>query len=538
MAMASPYTTITTPAAKKIADAAAAPAAQPASAAPVQTPGAQVQTPGAATVQAPAAPAAPSFGGVQYDTNTDYQAEIDRAAAAKDYASAARYEQQRNAKIQGEGLNYAQTNQYAAYLPGEKKSYGGVDYDTKLDYMEKIQDAVKRGDYAAAGDYERQRNAKILGEGLNYDQTNLYTKYAPAPPASMGVNDPAKLLAQMTELLNQWKESSGKQQETRIDNATQKSVTELERALEDAQTQFQTQRDQIAKDERKGMDNSALYAEARGDRGGIGQEQYNLIQSSAAQSRLAVSQAQTKLSTDTARQIADLRAQGEFEKADALLTLTQTYLSQLMSLQQWQTNYAMDYAQFQEALRQWQVEYEMNMSQLTGKLPNGDKTLAAQQATTEQLATIGKALLSGGVLPNDAQLAAMGMTKAQAQDFITAQSLGSVKKNDKSLTPAPAPNPTPTPSPTPAPSPTPTPGTPSSVNFTGSTYADAQSFLKEHGTVPGAAKDLMTKEQWESAKKSTLMFKPEAISPAIRNYDTYTDYLRGFVRYATGGTPQ
>ena len=45
-------------------------------------------------------------------------------------------------------------------------------------------------------------------------------------------------------------------------------------------------------------------------------------------------QAQTKLSTDTARQIADLRAQGEFEKADALLELNQTYLSKLMEIQQ------------------------------------------------------------------------------------------------------------------------------------------------------------------------------------------------------------
>ena len=370
--------------------------------------------------------AQPSAGGVQYDKNTDYQAAINSAVAAKDYAAAAQYEKLRNAKIQGEGLNYEQTNQYASYLPESQKSYGGVDYNTAVDYMAKIQDAVKRGDYAAAAQYEKQRNAKIQGEGLqNFETTNLYGKYIPTTPEAAGMSDPATIMSQMTELLNQWKEASAQQQTGQIDYATQQAVTELERALADAAPQYQTQRNQIAADERKAMDNAALYAEARGDRGGIGQEQYNLIQSSAAQSRLAVSQAQTKLSTDTARQIADLRAKGEFEKADALLTLTQTYLSQLMSLQQWQANYAMDYAQFQEALRQWQVEYEQNMAQLTGTLPGGELTFAAKQQENEQLASIGKALLSAGVLPNDSQLAAMGMTKAQAQDYLTVQGLAS-----------------------------------------------------------------------------------------------------------------
>ena len=370
--------------------------------------------------------AQPSAGGVKYDKNTDYQAAINSAVAAKDYAAAAQYEKLRNAKIQGEGLNYEQTNQYASYLPESQKSYNGVDYNTAVDYMAKIQDAVKRGDYAAAAQYEKQRNAKIQGEGLqNFETTNLYGKYIPTTPEAAGMRDPATIMSQMTELLNQWKEASAQQQTGQIDYATQQAVTELERALADAAPQYQTQRNQIAADERKAMDNAALYAEARGDRGGIGQEQYNLIQSSAAQSRLAVSQAQTKLSTDTARQIADLRAKGEFEKADALLTLTQTYLSQLMSLQQWQVNYAMDYAQFQEALRQWQVEYEQNMAQLTGTLPGGELTFAAKQQENEQLASIGKALLSAGVLPNDSQLAAMGMTKAQAQNYLTVQGLAS-----------------------------------------------------------------------------------------------------------------
>ena len=53
-----------------------------------------------------------------YDKDMDYSQKMSEAAAAGDYAAAARYEQQRNEKIKGEGLTqYQPTNQYAQYLP-------------------------------------------------------------------------------------------------------------------------------------------------------------------------------------------------------------------------------------------------------------------------------------------------------------------------------------------------------------------------------------------------------------------------------------
>lgn len=51
-----------------------------------------------------------------YDKDTDYKALMDDAASRGDYKSAAGYEQQRNAKIAGEGLSYQQTNDYAGWL--------------------------------------------------------------------------------------------------------------------------------------------------------------------------------------------------------------------------------------------------------------------------------------------------------------------------------------------------------------------------------------------------------------------------------------
>ena len=53
----------------------------------------------------------------KYDKDTDYQALIDRAVGNGEYGAAAVYEQQRNAKIAGEGMSYAPTLKYAAYLP-------------------------------------------------------------------------------------------------------------------------------------------------------------------------------------------------------------------------------------------------------------------------------------------------------------------------------------------------------------------------------------------------------------------------------------
>ena len=54
-----------------------------------------------------------------FDQNTDYQALINDAVSRGDYMSAAKYEQQRNAKINaGYGNGYGTTNYYTGYLNG------------------------------------------------------------------------------------------------------------------------------------------------------------------------------------------------------------------------------------------------------------------------------------------------------------------------------------------------------------------------------------------------------------------------------------
>lgn len=233
-------------------------------------------------------------------------------------------------------------------------------------------------------------------------------------------------------ILDQWFETSRDQSNQQIDYATDKGVNELNRAMEDAAPKFQTQRNQNATDEARALDNAALYAEARGDRGGIGQSQYNEIQSAALQNRQAINSAQTKLATDTARQIADLRAQGEFEKADNLLKLTQQKLSQLMSLEQWGAQYAMSQEQMRQSLEQWQKEYDLNKANVTGYFTDGTPTRAATESAREAAAGIASALLEAGIMPNDEQLKALGMTSDQAQSYLTAKQLQTAAKSSSS----------------------------------------------------------------------------------------------------------
>ena len=58
-----------------------------------------------------------------------------------------------------------------------RKSYNGVTYNAEKDYRKQIDDAVSRGDYVLAAMYEQQRNAKIDGEGRSEDKSFDYERY-------------------------------------------------------------------------------------------------------------------------------------------------------------------------------------------------------------------------------------------------------------------------------------------------------------------------------------------------------------------------
>jgi hypothetical protein len=295
--------------------------------------------------------------------------------------------------------------------------------------IEQLSQLAKQAAASGARDPRYHAEAEAIRAKYGYSGGAMGDEYIPLEPEVPEIPqiqnafDPSG----MQSYLDQWLAAAQQQQTQKIDYATQQAIAELLRTKQDSDATFQEQRNQVAIDEAKAKDNQALYAEARGDRGGIGAAQYDQIMATAAQNRLAVNQAQTKLATDTARQIADLRAQGEFQKADALLSLSQQYLSQLMSLQQWGAEYGLSVAQFYQNIKQWEAEFKMAEAGITG-MYNGAPTLQYQQYQTETLAEQGWMFLNAGIPPTESQLAAMGISASQAQDYITTVKLSNASK--------------------------------------------------------------------------------------------------------------
>ena len=390
--------------------------------------------------------------GYNTDPNFDYsnaiksatsQAEKDRLTQERQNKINDRYNGQ-EPNLTGEGYTFSQEQagqtgggQSGSQAGGQASGGASGGQYAGTNYHQDAIDAAASGDWSGVYAALAQRDQKTQSTGQNYGRTSqdilaeLIAKYGGQQQAPQMPQAEKADVGKFKDYLDQWLSAAQEQQTGKIDYATEKGVQELQRAEEDAKAKFQTQRDQVDADEARAKDNQALYAEARGDKGGIGQAQYDSIMNTAAQNRLQVNSAQTKLSTDTARQIADLRAQGEFEKADALLTLSQNYLSQLMSLEQWALEYNLSVDQFNASLEQWKAQYEMQVSEITGTF-RGSPTLSATQAERNTLASAGEALLKMGIMPSADQLAAMGLTDQQAKSYVTAAKLQASAKGSKS----------------------------------------------------------------------------------------------------------
>ena len=208
------------------------------------------------------------------------------------------------------------------------------------------------------------------------------------------------------------------------DYAVNRGVNDLTRNLQDSKALYQTQRNQVDRDEAKALDNQVLYAEARGDRGGIGMAQYGGIQNTAAGNRQVINSAEVKLQTDTARQIADLRAKGEFEKADKVLEISNKYLTELQNLEKWAKEKNVGVQEFNAKLREWENEYALNVgkyltdaelqaAKLFGVAANGAETADYRNSVQDRYAAGARAMISAGIVPSEDQLAAIGWTPEQ-----------------------------------------------------------------------------------------------------------------------------
>lgn len=111
--------------------------------------------------------------------------------------------------------------------------------------------------------------------------------------------------------------------------AVEKGILEQQAALQNALPYYNQMIAQNARDKLIAGDNLALRNASAGDLGGIGQKMYS-DQQNAYDSRLyAIELEQINLQNTINQQIANLRAQGEFELADALLELGQNRMAAL-----------------------------------------------------------------------------------------------------------------------------------------------------------------------------------------------------------------
>ena len=279
-------------------------------------------------------------GTASFDPSVDYHARAVAAAAAGDWAGVASALTARQAKIDAQGGNDRGTSN-AEILESLRRQYGGP--DTTAD---------------GAG---TPSGGQTAGNAVLTDRAAGQAALLKAAQTASADRLERVDANRFQELARAQYESQVKQSDARIDRASEQSMNELSRTLADAEPLFQAQQDQISLDEALAKDNQALYAAARGDRGGVGAAQYDAVMNTAARNRQAVNDARIKLATDTARQMADLRSQGEFQKADAALELTQQYLSRLREIEQWALSYNQSVDQFNARLDQWTADYQMDL---------------------------------------------------------------------------------------------------------------------------------------------------------------------------------
>jgi hypothetical protein len=192
------------------------------------------------------------------------------------------------------------------------------------------------------------------------------------------------------------------QQQNTIDYTTNKNVNSALRSYEDAVSDYQTQNQSLSRSMYQDMDNQALVSRANGQYGGMATASVGAIQSEYQTQRQELARQQQKLATDTLRNVEDLRAQGEFDKADAVLQAAQQKFQAL-----YEDAVRVDENQYSDY--QWQTALDREDAQIQQETAQSDR---------EYLQKLGQAFLSAGAMPSTAMLEAMGLDQGTAQLYI------------------------------------------------------------------------------------------------------------------------
>lgn len=211
------------------------------------------------------------------------------------------------------------------------------------------------------------------------------------------------------EIMQQYKDSVN-EYNSLADNAVQQGVQQLQ-AMEAAANNAYSKTEQNAlRDYREMLDTRSGIEQANGNRQQIGESQYGTPENAYGNALDAIRASQAQMTRDVARQVADLRDQGDYQKANALLQAAQASLTQ----------------QYADAIRR-DNNLRSNYEYLTAN-DREDAAIAREQSATDKawLREIGMTLLQRGVMPDSATLEAMGISSTTARSIITrVQTIGS-----------------------------------------------------------------------------------------------------------------
>lgn len=210
------------------------------------------------------------------------------------------------------------------------------------------------------------------------------------------------------DLIGQKWDAYGQAKSAQIDEQVRQNQEILRDSYENNLSGYQKQFQNYTTGMYQGMDNQALMSRVNGQYGGMATAQVGAVQNAYQAQRQQLAQKQQQIAVDTARQMEQLRAQGEFDKADALLSSTQQRLQEL----------------YADAIRVDENRYGNQQYDTT--IEREDQEIQRNQEATDKayLQALGQTFLSVGAMPSDSMLEAMGLTKATAQLYINAVKLG------------------------------------------------------------------------------------------------------------------
>lgn len=171
--------------------------------------------------------------------------------------------------------------------------------------------------------------------------------------------------------------------------AVQKGVDEILADLEDALPQYDQAKEEAYLQGLKNKSNSRLASQIAGDKGGIGQKQYDATTAEVDNELLQIALSKMQLQNDAQQQITALENEGRLQDAELVKEWYQNKLSDLLSYEQWLANYSQD---------QTQLDYSIYST---------DRDYAYNRAVS---------MLEKGMITADA-LTALGISEADAQNY-------------------------------------------------------------------------------------------------------------------------